>query len=107
MKNQKFECHSVIKFLVLGGESSSDIYKRMVVLYGDHALSPTTVFQWSRRCKDAQLNIEDNRRCARPITNETFKDVESLIIEDRRITIQQIAYVRDVTTYTVHRIIHI
>ena len=43
-------------------------------------------FEWARQCKDGQLNIEDNPRCARPIiaiNNETIKDVETLIIEDR------------------------
>ena len=59
--------------------------------------------------KYGQLNIEDNSRCGRSITatnNETVKDAESLIIQDRRITIQQIAYVLGVSTYTVHCIIH-
>ena len=56
----------------------------MAVVYGDHASSHTTVFEWARRFKDEQLNIEDNPRCARPITatnNETVNDVESLIIK--------------------------
>ena len=94
MENQKFEYRSVLKFLVLKGESASNIYKYMVVVYGDRTPSCTTVFEWARRFKDGQLNIEDNPRGARPITttnNETVKDVESLTIEDRRITIQQIA----------------
>ena len=96
MENQKFEYRSVINFLVLEGESPSNIYKRMVVIYGGHAPSPTTVFEWAHRFKDEQLNIEDSPRCARSISttnnNETVKDIESLIIEGRRITIQQIAY---------------
>ena len=96
MENQKFEYRSVIKFLVLEGESPSNIYKRMVVIYGDHAPSPTTVFEWAHRFKDEQLNIEDSPRCAQSITatnnNGTVKDIESLTIEGRQITIQQIAY---------------
>ena len=62
----------------------------MVVVYGNHAPSRTTVFEWARDSKDEQLNIEDNPRCGRQVTatnNETVKDVESLIIEDCRITI--------------------
>ena len=95
MENQKFEYRSVIKFLVLEEKSPSNIYKRMVAVYGDHAPSPTTVFEWARRFKDERLNIEDSPICARSITatnnNETVKDVESLTIEGCRITIQQIA----------------
>ena len=82
--NQKFEYRSVIKFPGLEEESPFNIYKRMVVVYGDHASSSTTVFEWAGRFKDERLNMEDNLRCGRPITatnNETVKDVESLIIE--------------------------
>ena len=111
MENQKFEYRSVIKFLALEGESPSNIYKHMVVVYGDHTPSHTTAFEWTCRFKDEQLNIEDNPRCGRPITttnNETVEVIESLmIIEDRRITIQQIAYVLDVLICTVHRINYI
>ena len=96
MENQKFQYRSVIKFLVLEGKSPSNIYKRMVVINCDHVPSPTTVFEWAHRFKDEQLNIEDSPRCARSITvtnnNETVKDIGSLTIEGRRITIQQIAY---------------
>ena len=88
---QKFEYRSAIKFLVLEGKSPANIYERMVIIYGDHASSRTTVFQWARRFKDGPLNIEDSPRCGRPITatnHETVKDIESLINENRRITIQ-------------------
>ena len=63
MENQKLEYHSVIKFLVLEGQSPTNIYKRMVVVYGDHTPSRTAVFEWVRRFKNGQLNIEDNPRC--------------------------------------------
>jgi histone-lysine N-methyltransferase SETMAR len=109
MENQKLEYRSVIKFLVLEGESPSNIYQRMVVVYGEHAPSRTTVFEWARRFKDGQLNIEDDPRCGRPITatdDQTVGAVESLIIENRRITIQEIADALGISTYTVHGIIH-
>ena len=44
MENPKFEYRLVIKFLVLEEEAPSNIYNRMVVVYGDHAPSHTTVF---------------------------------------------------------------
>ena len=59
IENQKFEYRSVIKFLVLEGESPSNIYKLMVVAYGDHAPSRTTVFEWARRLKDRHKIILD------------------------------------------------
>jgi hypothetical protein len=93
----------------LEGQSPTDIYKRLVVVYGDHALSRTKVFEWAHCFKNGQLNIEDGPRCGRLITatdDQTVKAVENLIIEDRRITIQQIAYSLDISTGTVYGIIH-
>jgi hypothetical protein len=86
MENQKFEHRSIIKFLALEGQSPSNIYERMVVLYSNHAPSRTTVFEWVHRFKDGQLNVEDGPKCGRPITatdDRTIKAVECLIIEDR------------------------
>ena len=45
IENQKLECRSVIKFLVLEGQSQPNIYKRMVVVYGDYVSSLTAVFE--------------------------------------------------------------
>ena len=109
MENHKLEHRSVIKFLVLKGQSPSNIYDRMVVVYGDNALSRTTVFEWARRFKVGQLIIEDGPRSGRPITTtdeQTIQAVESLVIEDRRITIQQIANTLGISTGTVHGILH-
>ena len=72
-------------------------------------LGCATVFEWARCFTYGQLNIGGNPSCGRPIAatnNETVKDVKSLITKDRRITIQQIVYVLDVSTYTVRSIIH-
>ncbi len=73
------------------------------------APSRTTVFEWVRRFKDRQLNIEDSPRSGRAITaanDQTIKAVESLIIEECRITIQQIADILIISTGTVYGIIH-
>ncbi|CAF1081757.1 unnamed protein product [Rotaria sp. Silwood1] len=109
MEIQKLEHRSVIKFLVLEGHSPSNIYERMVVVYGDHAPSRTRVFEWAHRFKDGRLSIEDDPKCGRPITatdDQTVKAIESLIIEDRRITIHQIADAVGISTGTVDGIIH-
>ena len=67
------------------------------------------VFEWARRFKNGQLNIEESPRSGRPIsaTNEkNIKAVENLVVEDRRITIQKIAEIRSILSGTVHGILH-
>lgn len=91
------------------GQSPTDIYERIMVVYGDDAPSRTTVFEWARRFKDGQFTIEDGPRSGRPSTatdDQTIEAVESLVIEDRRITIQQISDILRSSTGTVHNILH-
>jgi hypothetical protein len=54
VENQKLEHRSVIKFLVLEGQSPTNIYERLVVVYDAHAPTCTTVFECVRRFKDEQ-----------------------------------------------------
>ncbi len=66
------------------GQSPTNIYELIVVVYGDHAPSHTTVFEWVCRFKDEQLKNEDGPRSGRPITatdDQTIQAIESLIIE--------------------------
>ena len=109
MENQKFEHRSIIKFLVLEGQSPSNIHERMTAVYGDSAPSRTMVFEWARRFKDGQLNIEDSPRSGRPISatdEKNIKAIENLVVEDRRITIQEIAEILGISSGTVHGILH-
>ena len=57
MENQKLEYRSVILFLALKGQSPSNIYQRMVIVYGDHPPWSAAVFEWTRRFKDGQFKI--------------------------------------------------
>ena len=109
MENQRLEHRSIIKFLDLEGQSPSNIHERMTAVYGDSAPSRTMVFEWGRRFKNRQLNIEDSPSSGRTIrtTDErTIRTVEDLIIEDRRITIQAIAETLSISNGTVHGILH-
>ena len=109
MENQKFEHRSIIRFFVLEGQSLSNIHECMTAVYGDSAPSRTMVFEWARRFKDGQLNIEDSPRSGRPISatdERNIKAIEDLIVEDRRITIQEIAEILGISNGTVHGILH-
>ena len=81
----------------------------MTAVYDDGAPSSTTVFEWARRFKDGQLNIEDCPRSGRPISatdEKNIKAIENLVVEDGRITIQEIAEILGISSGTVHGILH-
>ena len=57
-----------------------------------------------RRFKSGQLNIEESPRSGRPISatdEKNIKAVENLVVEDRRITIQEIAEILGILSGTV------
>ena len=91
------------------GQSPSNIHERMTAVYGDSAPSRTMVFEWARRFKNRQLNIEDSPSSGRTISatdERTIRAVENLVIEDRRITIQAIAEILSISSGTAHSILH-
>ena len=109
MENQTFEYRSILKFLVLEGQSPSNIHERMTAVNGDSAPSRTIVFEWSRCFKNGQLNIEDSPRSGRPISatdERNIKAGENLVVENRRITIYEIAEILGISSGTVHGILH-
>ena len=109
MENQRLERRSIIKFLDLEGQSPSNIHESMAAVYGDSAPSRTMIFEWARRSKNRQLNIEDSPSSGRTIntTDErTIRTVEDLVIEDRRVTIQATAEILSISSGIVHGILH-
>ena len=91
------------------GQSPSNIHERMTTVYGDSAPSPTIVFEWARRFKNKQLNIEASPSSGRTISatgERTIRAIEDLVIEDRRITIQATAEILSISSGTVHGILH-
>ena len=80
MENQKFQHQFIMKFLVLEGQSPSNIHERITSVYGDNTPSRTLVFEWVRPFNNRQLNIEARRRSAGSITatNETNSKTCSL-----------------------------
>ena len=108
MENQKFQHQSIIQFLALEGQLPSNIHERMTAVYGSSAPSHTILFEWARRFKNEQLNIEDTPS-GRPISvtdEKNIKAVGNLVVEDRRITIQGIAEILDISSGTVYGILH-
>ena len=64
------------------------------------------LFEWARRFKNGQLNIEDRRRSSQPISATDEKNIraeENLVVEDCRTIIQEIA---EILGGTVHGVLH-
>lgn len=88
----------------------SEIVERLHGVFGDSAESKSTVYRWVDRFKAGRTSLEDDPRCGRPITavsDTNIAAVEKLVMDDRRITIREIAITIDIGLRQVHEILHI
>jgi len=103
------ECHTVIRFLYLKGCTPQKTFDKMKQTYGDNAPSYNLVKRWHREFKHGRKSVETAPRTGRPpsATDEaSVRQVEAAILEDRRITIRQIAKEVKFSTGSVETIIH-
>lgn len=105
----KSEYRAVIKFLTLEGCEYKNIHERLVAVYGESAPSLSTVSHWTREIKRGRQSLEDEERSGRPSTSinaDMTSKVEALILENRRITIEEISNTLKISTGSVHTVIH-
>ena len=103
------ECRAVIRFLYLKGRTPQETFDEMKETYGDDAPSYDLVKRWHREFKHGRKSVETAPKPGRPssaIDEASVRQVEAAILEDRRITIRQIAQEVKISTGSVETIIH-
>jgi len=88
------EYRAAIKFLTLEKQPANNIYERLVNVYGDSALSYSTVTRWVAEFKRGRTSLEDDTRAGRPVgatTDACCHAVEKLVTGDRRLKVMEIA----------------
>nr|CAI5835978.1 unnamed protein product [Callosobruchus analis] len=76
--------------------------------YEDAAQSKTRVYEWFSRFKNKEMTIEDKHRSGRPSTSRTdenVKQINALVREDRRRTIDQLCEMSGISWSSVQRIL--
>lgn len=98
-----------IQYLVLKGLSPKKIHEELVNTLGKDAPSYTMVKKWSALFKAGKMGVEDHKRSGRPKEASThfhIEKVKTMVMSDRRITIQTIADSLGMSQERVHSIIH-
>ena len=106
---EKIEQRYCIKFCQKLGDTPVETIRKIQQAFGNDALSPTQTKQWFKRFKDGRASVESDHRSGRPSTsrnNEVMDQVREKVLEDRRITIQEIAVEVGISTGSVHTILH-
>ncbi len=84
-----------IKSCVKWGFDVARTIRGIQAAYDDHALSHTQIRHWFRVFQnDPERSVKDGKHSERPISQRTetkIKEVEDIVLDDKRITAQQLA----------------
>src|SRR5580765_3411754 len=106
---EKTEYRAVIKFLHLKGKKTQEIKDELDSVYGEASPSFTTVKHWVAEYKRGRTSILDEERSGRPktaTTDEMVDLVHRTVMEDRRLTVKDIAEACGISSERVHKILH-
>ena len=83
-----------IKFCEKNEIKCSKVCEILTEAPGESAMSKTRVYEWYKRFQDGREDVEDDERPGRPGTSTTDENVEKvkeMVMNDRRITIREVA----------------
>jgi transposase len=91
---ERVEQRYCIKFCQKLGDSKAETVRKIQQAFGDDAMGVTQIKEWFNRFKDGRTLADSDQRSGRPSTSRNanvIENVRSLILEDRRLTVREIA----------------
>ena len=83
-----------IKFCVKNGIKCSKTLEMLKVAYGEFTVSQKSVYKWYKLFTESREEVNDDARPGRPsasTTNENTEAVKKIVMENRQITIREVA----------------
>ncbi|KAK9731604.1 hypothetical protein QE152_g13460 [Popillia japonica] len=103
------EQRAYIKIETIRGKSVPEIHATLNEACGIDTVDRSTVQRWHKRFRKGRISIENNPRSGRPsiVTqdNTNAAIVDTLIDEDRRMTVREVAAATGISKSSVYRII--
>ena len=99
----------MIEFLTLENIQPQQIHNRMIVVYGEDVPSYATVKRWAAEFCRGRTCLQDEPRSGRPseaVCEENCRAVENIVLQNRRVNVQQIADAVGISTGSVKTILH-
>ena len=105
----KEEQRGVIRFLWSEGVPGAEIHRRLSAQYEDSALPRGSVYEWIENFQHGRTSLKDEERSGRPstsITNSNVEDARAMILENRRVAIDEMANHFEISHGSAYDIIH-
>lgn len=96
-----------IKFCYKNGIKCSNVLEMLNIAFGESTISKTRVYEWYKRFQEGREDVEDDERPGRPstsISDENVEKVKEMIMNDRRITIREVAEDVGISIGSCHKI---
>ena len=105
----KEEQRGVIRFLWSEGVPGAEIHRRLAAQYGGSALPRRSVYEWTTKFQHGRTSLKDEERAGRPSTSNAdskVEDARAMILENRRVTIDEVANHFEISHGSAYDIIH-
>ncbi|PNF29661.1 hypothetical protein B7P43_G15773 [Cryptotermes secundus] len=82
-----------IKFCFKLGKTAAETHQMLKQAFGENSLGQTKTYNWYKRFKNGRTLTDDHDRSGRPSTGKTPENVakvRNLILQDHRLTIQDL-----------------
>jgi hypothetical protein len=103
------EQRSVIRFLSIEGTIPNEILRRMKAQYGEVCLSLQQVYECSRKFRNSATSVADaplSGQAHRVVTPESIAAAEAIVMDNRRVMVNEIAANLNISHGSAHHIIH-
>ena len=108
-KMEKKEFRVLIKYCFLKGKNTVEAKAWLDNEFPDSAPAKETVVKWYAKFKRGEMSTEDGERSGRPkeaVTTENITKIHKLILNDRKLKLNDIADIVKISSERVHHIIH-
>ncbi|KAF7267481.1 hypothetical protein GWI33_019313 [Rhynchophorus ferrugineus] len=102
----KNEFHVLIKYCFLKGKIQ---LKQNLDLMPDTAPGKSSIKDWYVKFRRGEISTENGERSGHPkevVTDENFRKIHKMILNDRKLKLNEIADTLKISTERVHHIIH-
>jgi transposase len=105
---ERVEQRYCIKFCQKLGDTQSETICKIQQAFGNDAMGVTQIKEWYNRFKKGRTSVDSGQRTGRPSTSrnpDVINKVRSLIMEDRQLTVREIANNIGISDGSVHTIL--
>lgn len=105
----KKEFRVLIKYCFLKGKNTVEAKTWLDNEFPDTAPGKSTIKDWYAKFRRGEMSTEDGERSGRPkeaVTDENIKKIHKMILNDRKLKLNEIADTLQISTERIHHIIH-